>query len=62
MKTVMTLPMNQTVYDFWDLTIPLTENGEISEVGFKVGSDVIEVQVPDEETSKALTILEEHSP
>ena len=58
MTTIMTLPLNQTVYDFWDSTIPLTENGDISEVGFKVGSDLIEVQVPKGEADKALEILD----
>ena len=58
MKTILTIPISHTVYDFWDLTIPLTESGEVSEVGFKVSSDVIEVQVPEGESSKALEILE----
>ena len=57
MKTVMTIPLTQTVYDFWDMTIPLTENGDVSEVGFKVGEDTIEVQVPDDEVDVALNIL-----
>ena len=57
MKTVMTIPLIQTVYDFWDMTIPLTENGDVSEVGFKVGEDTIEVQVPDDEVDVALNIL-----
>lgn len=57
MKTVMTIPLTQTVYDFWDMTIPLTENGDVSEVGFKVGDEVIEVQVPDDEVDVALNIL-----
>ena len=57
MKTILTIPITHTVYDFWDLTIPLTENGEVSEVGFKVSSDLIEVQVPEGEADKALEIL-----
>ena len=59
MKTVMTIPTTQTVYDFWDMAIPLTENGDVSEVGFKVSADVIEVQVPDGELEVALKVLEE---
>jgi hypothetical protein len=59
MKTVMTIPITQTVYDFWDMTIPLVEDGDVSEVGFKVNSDVIEVQVPDGELEAALKVLEE---
>ncbi len=57
MKTVMTIPLIQTVYDFWDMTIPLTENEAVSEVGFKVCDDAIEVQVPDDEVDVALNIL-----
>lgn len=57
MDTIMTIPLSQTTYDFWDMTIILTENNEISEVGFKVSNDIIEVQVPKDETDKALSIV-----
>ena len=57
MKTIMTIPLTQTTYDFWDQTIPLTENGDVSEVGFKVCGDAIKVQVPDDEVDVALNIL-----
>ena len=58
MKTIMTIPLTQTVYDFWDMTIPLTENGDVSEGGFKVCGYAIEVQVPDDQVYVALDILE----
>tara|TARA_Y100001970_G_C13948140_1_gene706788 strand:- start:63 stop:248 length:186 start_codon:yes stop_codon:yes gene_type:complete len=57
MNTIMTIPLSQSTYDFWDLTIILTENDDVSEVGLKVSNDVMEVQVPKDETDKALEII-----
>lgn len=59
MTTILTIPQTTKVYDFWDATIPLTEN-KISEVGFKVSSGLIQVQVPEDEVEKALEILSEN--
>lgn len=57
MKTIMIIPITQTVYDFWDQTIPLTESDSVSEVGFKVREDCIEVQVKEDEVEKAKEAL-----
>ena len=57
MKTIMIIPITQTVYDFWDQTIPLTESDSVSEVGFKVREDCIEVQVKEDEVEKAKDAL-----